>query len=148
MLSIQRFPSDCLLAPLMSLKDSNCRFVAWLSPASRPFSSTSAANLKHTLATRVATADSRQQTQSHNGRRHSEGQQNTWCFTVSCLTLTGTLGSRPSSSLRPLFSRILLPGFLLFCCFLEGFAATGLSLSSMVRLLMVNGSLNCQDMAA
>jgi len=31
---------------------------------------------------------------------------------------------------------------------LVDFAPTGLSLSSMVRLLTVNGSLNCQDMAA
>ena len=72
----------------------------------------------------------------------------TLCFTVNCLILMGMFGSTPSKSLRPLFSKSLLPGLLLLAglgLFLE---TAGLFLSSKVRSLTVNGILKCQDIAA
>lgn len=82
----------------------------------------------------------------------------TWCLTVSCLILTGMLGSKPSNSLRLLFSRTLLLfsrsllfggplPFLVFTKVSVLFTA-GLLRSSTDRLRTVNGSLNCQDIAA
>lgn len=74
----------------------------------------------------------------------------TWCLTVNCLILTGMFGSTPSSSLRQLFSRSLLPCIRLPLLGLWTPSVLPLRLvrSSSVRFLTVKGSLNCQDRAA